>query len=95
MWYRTEGSGGTKVSQAHQFKEEPGGPALPQAGGSPPRSEGLGRLQGSHTLIQTLSEPRGTTKPGARVICGLPAYAPPGTRTPNLLIKSQLLCQLS
>ncbi len=26
---------------------------------------------------------------------GLEVYAPPGNRTPNLLIKSQLLCQLS
>ena len=36
-----------------------------------------------------------TRKPEAQATPGLPASAPPGTRTPNLLIKSQLLCQLS
>ena len=46
---------------------------------------------GVRVAVSPTGPRRNSQKPGARVIRGLPASAPPGTRTPNLLIKSQLL----
>jgi hypothetical protein len=99
--------GSTLVYLAQTFRHSK--PTIPSSSNlrcfSPDSESILGPQPGSHHPSSATSHPKkkkeallkeGLPKnqkaPASR---GLSLSAPPGTRTPNLLIKSQLLCQLS
>ena len=56
----------------------------------PTQPEFLGSRLGSHWPL-FYPQRTDTRKPEAQATLGLPASAPPGTRTPNLLIKRELV----